>query len=255
MRLLGYRPSPPDTRDYDAEEKLGAPVPPPAADIRQYIVEVLDQGATNSCVANAGMQAVRMSQYRQQPTPVPPLGSRLFGYWFSRAYHKETHIDQGTFIRTFFAGLNQFGFCPEEQWSFEEGDKIKRSPSTAAIRAAYDQRSPTVYRRILTNGPTRIADIKRAVAAGYPVVFGTDVSIEFAKNNLGDGPLAPPEGQPIAGGHAMLVCGYNGDVFDVVNSWSTGWGSAGYCLFSADYLAWYGTKDLWICESSPSYSG
>lgn len=260
IRKLGYRPDAHDPRDQNAEERLGAAVPPASATLRPWVYEVLDQGALGSCVANAIMQAVRVSHIRQEqaggaPNPAPPLGSRLFAYYLSRAIHHQTGEDAGTFLRTCFAALNKFGFPPESVWSYDDGpDKFKRMPATAAMHAAFDQRSPTVYQRISSTGSARVTDIKRAIAAGYPVCFGTDVSTAFASNQV-TGLIGPPNPtDEIAGGHALLAVGYDSDAFEVVNSWGEGWGNKGWCRLSPEYLMWSGTRDLWIVESAPLYS-
>lgn len=76
---------------------------------------------------------------------------------------------------------------------------------------------------------------------------------------LADGPIEPSfaeaadvERQPVpagqtSGGHAMIVVGYlSGVGFIVKNSWGIGWGDAGYCIMTPEYLAWSETGDLWV---------
>jgi len=258
MPRLGYRPDPlkrpGETPDLDAQEVLKAAPLPISASLREHVVEVLDQGGLGSCVAHAAAQAVRISHHRQGVAN-PKLLSRLFGYYCSRAYHHETGQDNGTFIRTFFAALNKFGFCPEEVYPYvDDGAAFKKMPSTTAFHAAFDQKSPTVYRRIYEEGSERVDAVKRALASGFAVCFGTDVSNDFCSSKL-DNPEKPPVGKTIAGGHAMTLVGYDRDVFDVVNSWGGGWGESGYWYFDADYIAWSGSRDFWIVEHSPKYSG
>lgn len=257
MRSLGWqadpRKRPNEVPDKDASGLLGATTPlPKSASCRDLIVSVLDQGSLSSCVANATMQAIRASHVKQGAKS-PKLGSRLFAYFNSRLYDGHTGRDQGTYIRTCFQSLNKFGFPNEEAWPYNEA-QVNRVPKTAAYHAAFDQRSPTEYHRIYSSGDERIAEIKRAIAERYCVVFGTPVSNDFCNNNLGDGPIDPPIGKAIAGGHAMCVVGYNGDTFTIVNSWGTNWGQSGYCEFSADYLSWWQTADLWICQRAPLVS-
>ena len=250
MVKLGYRPDPPKTTDFPASELLAAaPPPPPSASLKHLVVEVLDQGAHSSCVAHAILQAVRCS-HRAQGIAQPELGSRLFGYYLSRAYHHDTANDSGTYLRLFFQALNKFGFCPESIWPYDKD--FSDMPPQSAFRAAFDQASPTVYRRIDATGADRLDAIKRAIAGGFPVCFGTDVDSAFCSNQLAE-PVRPPTAN-IAGGHAMMVGGYDGDTFEVVNSWGS-WGDAGWVKLSGDYLAWDGTRDLWIVEKAPVYSG
>ena len=257
MRSLGWRPDPPkaagEKRDYEAAEILTSEVVPEASDNRGLVRSILDQGGISSCVAQAVMQAVRASHVRQGLIDAP-LGSRLFAYYLSRSYHHDTGGDTGTFLRTCFGALNKFGFCVEDAWPYvDDGQTFRRMPSTEAFRVAFDQKSPTVYRRINSEGRERVDDVKRALAAGYLVSFGTGVSFDFTANKLSE-PLDPPNASDVAGGHAMCFVGHTGDVFDTVNSWGTDWGDRGYCRFGASYVAWAGTQDLWLCEHAPRFS-
>lgn len=258
MPKLGWLPDPPkashERPDFDAAPMFrAAPPPPPSANIRHLVVDVLDQGALGSCVANAILQAVRCSHVRQGVQGAK-LGSRLFTYYLSRAYHHQTAEDSGTFLRLCFQGLAKFGFCPESVWPYSDGsERFKRMPSMAAFRAAFDQANPTTYRRISATGAERLDQIKRAIAAGYAVVFGTDVDNAFCSDVLSE-PLKPPRSN-IAGGHAMMVGGYSDNVFEILNSWGTDWGDGGWCRFSDEYMADLITRDIWICEHAPRYSG
>jgi C1A family cysteine protease len=246
-KLPGQRP------DLDAEELLSAKirVPPPFASNRHLILTVLDQGQLGSCVANAITQAVRASHVRQG-VEHPRIASRLFGYYLSRAYHHATQIDDGTYLRTYFQALDKFGFCPETAWPYDVS-RFADMPSGAAFRAGFDQHSPTIYRRISTAGATRSDDIKRALAAGYLVCFGTLVSEEFLGLNNYHA-VEAPIGKSIAGGHALCAVGYDGDVFEICNSWGFEWNDGGYCWFDRSYMEWEETTDLWIVEQSPRYS-
>lgn len=259
MRPLGYRPDPlkgpHEKADYPASAKLKVEAPPPQwASNHRLVVSVLDQGGRASCVENAVKQVVRMSHVHQGASN-PPLGSRLFGYYLDRALALETDQDNGTFIRTAFINQNKFGICPESLWPYSDDDAtFKRMPTPDAFRAAFDQRAPTEYFRIYEEGDDRIMAVKRAVAAGYGVAFGTLVSDRFCAGNSGMEVIKPPTDLPIAGGHAMAIVGYDGDVFDVVNSWSVDWGNRGYWKMSAEYLVWADTQDLWICRAAPLFS-
>lgn len=261
-RALGWRPDPPkvegETPDRNARERLRAAPVPAYASNRSLIVEVLDQGALGSCVANAALQAVRAS-HRRQGVSAPPLGSRLALYYLSRAQMGETEIDGGTYLRLAFQSLNTFGFCPEDVWPYSDtGDRWKTAPSKDAYRLAYDQRAkvgrPVAYYRIYEDGFERVFAVKRALAAGYVVCFGTDVSDAFCAGDLGSGPISAPIGQSIAGGHAMCIVGYDGDTFTICNSWGPGFGDGGYCRFRADYIAWSKSRDFWFVEAAPPFA-
>lgn len=260
---LGYKPDQPkapgEKPDFDARSRIGAAAIPARASNRNLITSVLNQGGLSSCVAHAVTQAVRASHVKQG-VDHPALASRLMLYYLARAQLGETELDEGTFIRLAFQSLNKFGFCPETLWPYtDQGPAWKTKPALEAFRAAMDQRNsvavPTAYYRIYETGRARVDAVKMALAAGHCVAFGTDVSTDFCAGRIGTGPVSPPNDQPIAGGHAMCIVGYDGDVFDVVNSWGEGWGWAGYWPMTADYLVWGPTEDLWIVEAAPYYSG
>jgi C1A family cysteine protease len=256
---LGYIPDPPKATDWPFKATfLGAA--PVAASLSAHIVSVLNQGSLGSCVAQAGFQAIRMRQLLQGAA-APPLGSRLFGYWFARAVNHMTKVDSGTHIRSFFEVLNTFGFPAEAFWPYVDADTgadtdpFRMRPPTAAIHAAYDFRSPTVYRRVAAGRDAPNA-VRRAIAAGFPVVFGCDVGRDFVKGNVEDWghPIYPPLMDDVMGGHAMTIVGYDDSKgvrggFDVLNSWGRKWGLDGRCWFSADYVA--EARDIWVVERAP----
>ncbi len=168
--------------------------------------------------------------------------------------------DDGTFLRNVAQAAVKYGFPVEHVWPYSDdsspGAPFTKMPSIAAFSAAIDRSakfSKPVYMRIESTGAQRIEDVKRAIAAGYCIAFGTDVSEDFCNNNLGTGPIQPPVAQPIAGGHALCIAGYDSDGFDIVNSWGSDWGNNGWCRFSTDYISWDKTDDLWIVEVSPLF--
>ena len=255
MYAIGYMPDSdyPDERDKDSKEILTAAEADEWASLSQWVVDVLNQRSLGSCVSNSGLQAVRMSQRRQNPDVIPPLGSRLFGYYNPRTYHDAEDDDNGTYIRFFFKALNKFGFCPESKYPYYI-DKFADKPDHGIYRAAIDQKDPTDYYRIYETGDDRIRVIKRAISQGHPVVFGTTVTNKFCRGEA-DGVIPRPT-TGYRGGHAMLVEGFNDaeECCIILNSWGRGFGDNGRCKFGYDYMTWSQTRDLWVVRSAPSYS-
>lgn len=257
---LGWQPDPPkgpkETQDFDSHDlltRVGAPDHVPAShNLADQIVDVLDQGRIGSCVANAGMQALRMSHIRQGIKD-PPLGSRLWGYFLARFTHGDEKNDSGTYIRAFFRVVSKAGFPDEKYWPYHP-EKFAQQPPSNAYTKAHDQIAAgnLSYFRIYERGDQRLAVIRRAIAAGYPVVFGTQVTNDFLNGRASIYDM--PRGN-IAGGHAMAFYGYDKDGFDVVNSWGEDWGQAGTTRFTNAYVAWPQTSDLWIVETAPKISG
>lgn len=244
----GWQKDPPDARDHSASELFGATGPvPPAADNSILIGDRLDQ-TNQDCVANGIAVAVRGSHILKGVV-APKLLSRRFLYRAARRMGGQGDDDAGTFIRVGFDVLNKLGFCPEDDWPYTQA--VNANPNQLALRAAIDQRAPTSYRRIFETGSARIDMIKRALAAHHLVVFGQQIGAEM--DNPAKGAILDIPTGPILGGHCMVVYGYDGDVFNVVNSWSRGWGDDGCIRFTAARMAWPATDDLWSVDAAAPF--
>ena len=104
------------------------------------------------------------------------------------------------------------------------------------------------YYRIDGTGEDRVRAVKAAIAAGHPVVFGTRVGESFLERDGLDVIDTPTPSDPIVGGHAMVIVGYEAGLFRVLNSWGRSWRDGGLCWFTEDYLRWAFTYDLWTFE-------
>lgn len=281
-RRLGWVKDPIDNRDQDALKALRFTTPPPRESNR-HLVKIVNQGQLGSCTVNGTGQAVRAAEIVERITGTAeatvaaislaeaqastPFMSRLFAYYLARAYEGAQLEDAGTYIRLIFQVLNKYGFPPESAWPYSDdlgvGAPFARMPSAEAFREAYDQRASVAnananlieYSRVMGSGDTRITTIKTALASQHLVVFGTPVTEDFC-NGIGvDKPIERPGStQKLAGGHAMCLVGYDGDVFDVANSWSESFGDGGFVKFARSYIEWSQTNDLWIVKRAPLLS-
>jgi C1A family cysteine protease len=279
-RRLGWVKDPEDARDVDAVKALRAESYPPSFSNRDLVM-IVDQGQLGSCTANASGQAIRAATIIEvvelliaqgwdaaaamtEALAKVPFISRLFTYYLARAYEGTQHEDVGTYIRLIFQVINKYGFCAESVWPYSDatnpGAPFSKMPSANAFREAYDQRSSAEnrglnlvsYSRIMGSGSTRIATIKSALAQRHLVAFGTPVTDDFCNSVGVDAPIERPTiGQKIAGGHAMCLVGYDGDTFEVANSWGTGFGDQGFVKFARSYIEWSETDDLWIVKRTP----
>jgi hypothetical protein len=266
IRGFGWLPDPPDDgRDEPHHfahlvSRLGAPILlPEEASMQRHVRSVLEQGPLNSCVANAGFQAMRMR--RSALGTDDPLGARHFGYFVSRADHGMADFDLGTHNRSFFRGVAKFGFLAEDDYPYGyDWLRANTPPPPVAYHRAFDHRradeEPLLsYRRIHEEGEERIDRIMQALALDMPTVFGTQVSHDFVDGiDIEAHVQDPPLGKAIAGGHAMVIVAYNGKGhFLVLSSWGERWGIRGYCWMSADYLMWALSRDLWVIDRPPLY--
>jgi C1A family cysteine protease len=239
MRALGYIHDTPDKRDVPLRA-LAIGAAPSSASLRKHVVSVLDQGNLGSCVAQAVTQAVRTFQHSEAKDV--ELASRLAAYWYSRNQHGDADVDSGTYIRLCIKANNVVGRPPESAWPYDIA-RFRDKPPPDVMMQAYDARAAK-YFRITETGILREDAIRRAVAAGFPVVFGTDVGNSFL-SFAGGRIIRPPTSEPIAGGHAMCIVGYETDHALVVNSWGEDWGEDGFARFDWSYFSWSRTNDLW----------
>lgn len=256
-RALGYRRTPAGVaEDRDARRHLGGGIVPDASDLKR-LVRIYDQGALGSCTAHGIGGAVRGCQIAKGADADIPILSRLALYWLERAYLHEQDQDAGAFIHLGFQALNTFGFAPETAWEYsDDGERFKKMPPLEVLEAAFDQRTPVDYQRILSTGGARVDDVKRALGSGHLVVFGTQVTEDFCNGNVGPSGIlqTPGPGDAIAGGHCMLWCGHDHDAVDVANSWGTSVFNRGFFRMSWDYVEWDQTDDIWLVKDAPLYS-
>jgi len=260
-RALGYRSDEPDSRDWD-EGKLGlvaSATPPTSISLPQC--PIYNQGRTSSCVAQAmagGIEILERTSTstgsrRQIPVDVH-TPSRLFIYFMSRRSHAggPAIFDSGTYLRTAARAMNHFGVPDERWWKFSQNPvTVNRRPAFVASMRAKG-RSGGQYYRIQSTGNDRVKAIQAALLKGYPVAFGTRVTEGFLDSN---GPVIvdkPSYDQKFAGGHAMLIVGYDqrpgGLLFEVRNSWGTGYRDGGYVWLTEDYIRWPHSNDFQIIK-------
>lgn len=284
-RAFGYKrdPESPDDRTFSVDHPDAVALPG-SADLRPFVVDVLDQGGLGSCVNNAGMQAIRMSAVREVAASLMQstvgvvmtlvmalaaaklrvlLGARLFAYYFARAIDGTTTEDAGTHPRSFFQAVNKLGFPPESEWPYSDDTNsldppFKREPPISVLHDAYDQHAPTTYTRIVGDGKAKSAALKKALSQQMPVVFGCNVSQAFCQEDFdGKTPIGPTSDADSVGGHSMVFVGYetvDGVVrFRVLNSWSDTWGDGGYCLVNEAFVE--EATDLWIVDHVPVLGG
>jgi hypothetical protein len=247
---LGYREDPVDKRDHGLEKLgLGDSHLSLRYSMRADVPTILDQKATSSCVAHTFVAAVHLLEARAGHSYNPV--SRLFAYYNARRMYRPRGLltDSGTYLRTCAKGMQRLGIPDEIHWPFSAFTlKINRRPSFAAQMRAHP-RMGGLYVRILESGDERIKALKAAVSAGYPVGFGISVSDDIF--DVGSDTIQKPAlSDPIVGGHAMLIIGYDDNdgecTFEIQNSWGTSWGDDGFGWISEEYIRWRQARDFQI---------
>jgi len=239
----GWRPDEIDSRDYSFAS--GYLDTPDHVDLTEFEPPIFDQSGKNSCVAEAVIAAMMMTEKRAGRDVIQL--SRLFAYWNSRKAHLMNNFDMGTSIRICVEQIRKVGICHEEFWGYDE--PVNKKPRVNAYMESvpyWDYR----YMKIKETGQARVEAVKAALAEGCPVLFGTLIPSDFGKFPRRDMDLRPKDHEKFLGGHAMLIVGYtimNGIVWFLVrNSWGDDFGNAGRIELGEEWIKWDATRDLTV---------
>lgn len=201
---------------------------PPSFDLSASLPPVGHQGQQQSCVAWAVAYALKSYQEKVE------IGQQLL---FSPSFIYN-QINNGQNVPTYVTDalnvLSQQGVCNLEEMPYNDNDWVSK-PSTTARDNAKKYRID-FWRRV---NIMDIKEVKAQIASGYPVIIGAQVSNEFIEDGRKEKAnyIWKTPGTS-AGGHAMLVVGYDDtkNAFKLMNSWGTDWGDNGFGWL--DYENW-----------------
>lgn len=227
----GWIPQLPDLRD----ARLSVPATtalPSQVDLsgRPDMPPVYDQGQLESCTANAIAAAVDYDNHVQTQQFLTP--SRMWIWYQERVIENTVNQDVGAQVRDGAKVVASLGVCPESDWPYVPAAFAQPPPQKDFTDALGD--------RVLTYAavPQNLWSLKGVLAGGRPVVFGFTVYSAFESQQVATTGIVPmpSPGDTTAGGHAVVLVGYNDavDRFRVRNSWGAGWGQEGY--FEMPYL-------------------
>jgi C1A family cysteine protease len=222
---LNLQPSPKDARDFLASVNYSDKEFLPAhVDLLPDVEEVENQYQTGSCTANAAATALEITYKRAGKSKD---FSRLYNYWYSRAIGNISG-DKGAYPRDVCKALNKHGICLESTWEFDIEKNLNVEPSIDAQEEA--KQYPVHEYARLDDDRDIVVEIKKAVAAGIPVMTSIKVSKGF--NSLGLNWKEhdwDPEQEPI-GAHQVVIIGYDDKAqrFLAQNSWGNRWADGGF---------------------------
>jgi len=238
-RCLGYLPDAPDARDHlFSAHRASAAFLPSAATVDRPDVDAKNQGGTSSCVGQAVAQALRLS-YLARDVVCPELSARSV-YRLARNIDG-TESDGGTYLRSGCYAVQRLGCATEDACPFSAAEVDDQLPFRA-LHSSFDRGGTRRYYRIAAGNPDAV---RRAIAAGFPVVGGWSVDEAFVQSD-GRGIQGPVLGD-IIGGHAMCIVGYVDELFTVLGSWGSEYGHDGRIQVTRSFVA-QGT-DLWALDT------
>ncbi len=230
-RTYGWRPDLPDQRDFAFTwARLGKI--PAYVDLRSGLPPVYDQLALGDCTGNAISGAIEFDRFKQGMPRLTP--SRLFIYYNERLIEGTTTSDAGASLRDGMKTIDRQGVCPESYWPYNPL-RFAIMPTRDAYMAASRHKSITYW-----SVAQDLGVMLGCLANRYPFVAGFSVyeSFESQETARTGQVVMPSASEPMLGGHAVLVVGYNEErrCFLCRNSWGLDWGMDGYFWMPYAYL-------------------
>lgn len=225
---------------------------PSRVDMRQQMSPIDDQGALNACTgfAIAGLAEFRALRAKKSVTELSPS----FIYKLELLAEDSVGEDGGARIRTGMAILQDRGICPEAMHPYlpaaqqGDGDVVRKWLSDMPTAEQMSAAAPFKVRQ--TKPIEDLAQFKKALAKGHPVVFGIMCAKSFesdAVKKTGIVPVPDPALEPFVGGHAIVAVGYDESKQQVIfrNSYSPTWGDKGYGYLPYGYFKTELVGDAW----------
>lgn len=197
---------------------------------------IRSQGTEGACTGFALAAAIDMLNARRGHEDIKASARML--YEMAKRFDEWTGEDyEGSSLRGAIRGWWHNGVCPEELWPYTK--KADRETLTVERSKAAHVNALGAYYRLRPN----LTDFHAAL---------NEAGVLCASARVHTGWFNPPrksglikKGDPLTGGHAFTVVGYNGVGFWIQNSWGKGWGKRGLALWP--YEDWAeNLMDAWV---------
>ena len=229
-RGLGLIESTPDPRDFVFAATYGAETLPETYQTDISGIKVHDQGKYQNCgthALSAHVEILLSKEGKYKPISFP---------WY---YGNRNHTDykgEGTEARGLLKAAQKDGGLYFADYPFEE----EMIGAMNTFNSKYDQYKDKAQNIRIKNYYQcgTIDEVKRAVYHYGSVLVGTIVFKSFYEITA-ENPVMPEPRidkgslEPMAGGHMMLIVGWDKNGFTVLNSWGEGFGRKG--LFTMPY--------------------
>lgn len=246
-----------DPRDLKARALFGARrgLANESMELEGCVPGILSQGMASACVGYAIGTAIdaRLRKLGRWDAPITSKrGIYDVGRVLDRVSPDDLLPDEGCQPRFAMRGIREWGVATEDRWPSPALETITESPPLDVLMQASSAKLDAWW-RIDSTARERVEDICQALAAGYPVVFGTDVDQAFMDYS-GKRPVGPHNPKDTQGGHMLLFVGYtttNGArVLRGVNSWGIDWGDKGFFWASEAFVMDEAFGDVYVLQVS-----
>lgn len=245
-RVYGWKRDLPDHRDRLHAHLTTGDIPN-YSDLRSQLPEVWDQGQLGACTAFAACAVICAARQRQGLPYIEP--AQLHYYYAERSIDPQGYVreDSGSSLRIAGKVSAKFGMSESKFWPYDISRFAQRPPKSAYVNALTHR--ALSYAKV----PQTHDDFRRALAEGYPVMFGFSVYESFESDHVRDTGIVPlPDvHEEFLDGHAVVLCGHDDtrNRYTVRNSWSSSWGDKGYCYMPYAYVESPSlASDFWIVK-------
>jgi Papain family cysteine protease/Domain of unknown function (DUF4384) len=209
--------------------------------LKNYCPSVGNQGQYGTCVGWSSGYAARTILWakQQNTTKKTEINNHTFSpYFVYRSISTDYNCQDGTQIPDALNILKNKGNVLHQNFA-------SPCPSSIPSRLYDDAKSNKIenYARVFSlydDEDYKIKSIKKSLSEGNPIVIGMAVNPSFMSCNTER--WTPTTGS-ILGGHAMCVIGYDdnkyGGAVEIMNSWGTDWGNAGFVWVEYSDFAQY----------------
>ena len=190
-----------------------------------------------SCTSNAVLACDAYYYHTEKWSP-----SAVFTYYNQHVLEKDTSgEDNGSTVEMGLDAVRKYGACNAKVWPNTK--PYNKKPSKKAYKNGLKGHELTNYYNVKS-----LLQIKKAICKGYPVAFAADwafTSVDPKTWILND--PTDKEIENCTAGHAMVIVGYDDttELFEIRNSWGTGWANKGYAYISYSTLK----KVIWFDDT------
>lgn len=209
-----------DVRDYEAVCSAVVDFP---KEFELKMVRIKDQGIIGSCVAHSISEVIEYFNSVQ----IGDTTEMSVGYIYGNR-STSTWKDPGMITRDALKAVKLYGDVPKEYFPYNtEVPKVieeYKKVSEELYDISYPYRIST-YARLTTDNA-----VKQALMSNGPVIMAMEW---FNDMKVKNGILTTSKKQS-AGGHCMVIYGWNEQGWKVQNSWGKRWGDNGTCIIPYD---------------------
>jgi matrix metalloproteinase-14 (membrane-inserted) len=239
----GYRPLPASALRSLPTAESNRMVLPVSVDLSGRMPLPGDQGAIGSCIAWATSYArtFYVAQYEgRDPRHPANIVSPNYLYLLARPNACDDGRNWSEVVAILKKGALSIADYPYSQ-------ACATPPANKVVTATDFQ---TLGLRIVDMKKTE--DIKGQIARGNPVLFSFNATGAF-DNFRGDGTYTQPLRNPDAGGHGVVLVGYDDvrQAFRLLNSWGQHWGDRGYAWIAYETVREQANSGLVLIVAEP----